>query len=117
MSSQSSLVGTKFFQANCLGRWDGGFYDPSNAPMPSATRAACGDEMMTPKNAQELGEMIATWLCIPGLKVSVHPNPFAGWEPKVIAAPAVAAKYQPLAEEVATDLRRVYELSASRARG
>jgi cold shock CspA family protein len=38
-------------------------------------------------------------------------------EPKVIAAPAVAAKYQPLAEEVATDLRRVYELSASRARG
>jgi hypothetical protein len=53
--------------------------------------------MMTPKNAQELGEMIATWLCIPGLKVSVHQNPFAGWEPKVIAAPAVAAKYQPLA--------------------
>jgi hypothetical protein len=71
---------------------------------------------MTPKNAQELGEMIATWLCIPGLKVSVHPNPFAGWEPRVIAAPALAAKYQPLAEGVATDLRRVYELSASVAK-
>jgi hypothetical protein len=71
-----------------------------------------GDEMMTSKNAQELGAMIATGLCVPGLAVTVSPNLFAGWEPNVIAAPAVAAKYQPLAEEVATDLRRVYELSA-----
>jgi hypothetical protein len=42
-----------------LGRVDGGYYGPSNAPMPSAVRADCGDEMRTPKNAQELGEMIA----------------------------------------------------------
>jgi hypothetical protein len=96
-----------------LGRGDGGYFDPSNAPMPSAERADCGDEMRTPKNAQELGEMIATWLCIPSLKVSVYPDQFGGWEPRVIAAPAVATKYQPLAEEVATDLSRVYELSAS----
>jgi hypothetical protein len=59
-----------------------------------------------------LGEMIATWLSVPGLQVSVHPDPFVGWEPRVIAAPTVAAKYQPLAEEVAADLRRAYELSA-----
>jgi hypothetical protein len=106
-------VGTKFFQADCFGEGGWRLLWPCQCSDAFRVRADCGDEMRTPKSAKELGEMIATWLCIPSLKVSVHPNQFAGWEPRVIAAPAVAAKYQPLAEEVATDLRRVYELSAS----
>jgi hypothetical protein len=68
--------------------------------------------MRLPKSAQELGEMITTWLGVPALQVSVRPDPFVGWEPQVIGVPTIAEKYQPLAEEVPVDLRRAYELSA-----
>jgi hypothetical protein len=68
--------------------------------------------MRSPKSSQELGEMITAWLSVPGLHVSIRPDPFIEWEPQVIAAPTIAAKYQPLAEEVAADLRRAYELCA-----
>jgi hypothetical protein len=67
--------------------------------------------MRLPRSAQELGEMIATWLSVPGLQVTVHPDPFVGWGPRVIAAPTVAAKYQPLAEELAVTCGGPYELS------
>jgi hypothetical protein len=68
--------------------------------------------MRSSKSSQELGEMITVWLSVPGLQVSIRPDPFVEWEPQVIAAPTIAAKYQPLAEEVAADLRRAYELCA-----
>jgi hypothetical protein len=55
--------------------------------------------------------MIATWLNVTGVRVAVHPDPIDGWHPKVIGAPAVAGKYQPLADEVAMDLRWTYELN------
>jgi hypothetical protein len=63
--------------------------------------------MKRPKSAQELGEIISKWLDVP---ITVYPNAVSGWEPKVLAQPAIVAQYQPLAEEVAVDLRRAYEL-------
>jgi hypothetical protein len=69
-----------------------------------------GGEMKQLKSARELGEIISTWLNVP---TAVHPDAVAGWEPRVLAAPAVAAKYQPLAEDVAVDLRRAYDLRST----
>jgi hypothetical protein len=64
------------------------------------------------KSSKELAEMIATWLNVAELHVVVQPDPVRGWHPIVIGSPAVANKYQQLADEVAMDLRMAYELSA-----
>jgi len=43
--------------------------------------------------------------------VAVHSAPVDGWHPLVIGAPAAAGRYQPLADEIAVDLRRAYDLN------
>jgi hypothetical protein len=43
--------------------------------------------------------------------VAVHSDPVDGWHPTVIGAPAAAGRYQPLADEIAVDLRRAYDLN------
>jgi hypothetical protein len=65
----------------------------------------------SPRSPQEFVEVTTAWLSVPGSKC-----PFVqtrSSEPEVIAAPTIAAKYQPLTEDVAADLRRAYELCAS----
>ncbi len=64
------------------------------------------------KTSAELAKMIATWLNVAGLDVAVQTDPVHGWHPIVIGPPAPANKYQQLADEVATDMRRAYALSA-----
>ena len=55
--------------------------------------------------------MIAAWLNVSGVRVTVHSEPVDGWHPMSIGAPAAADKYQPLPDEVAVDLRRAFDLS------
>jgi hypothetical protein len=63
------------------------------------------------KTSAELADMIAIWLSAPGVHVAVQPDPVHGWHPIVIGSPAAANKYQQLADELAMDLRRAYELN------
>jgi hypothetical protein len=67
--------------------------------------------MTRPKTSAELAEMIATWLNVAGLDVAVQPDPVRGWHPIVISSSAVANKYQQIADELAVDLRRAYQLN------
>jgi hypothetical protein len=46
-----------------------------------------------------------------GVRVAVHSDPVDEWHPMVIGAAAAADEYQPLADEVAVDLRRAYDLN------
>jgi hypothetical protein len=45
------------------------------------------------------------------VEVAVHPAPVDGWHPVIVAARSSADKYQQLADEVASELRLVYELN------
>ena len=62
------------------------------------------------KTSEELADMIATWLNVTGVKVAVQPDPVDRWHPVIVAARSSADKYQQLADEVASELRLVYEL-------
>jgi hypothetical protein len=50
---------------------------------------------------------LPVWLNMAGVRVAVHPDGI----PWSSARRPLAGKYQPLAEEVAMDLRRAYELN------
>ena len=63
------------------------------------------------KTSEELADMIATWLNVTGVKVAVQPDPVDGWHPVIVAGRSSVDKYQQLAEEVASELRLVYELN------
>jgi hypothetical protein len=56
--------------------------------------------------------MIATWLSVSGVQMSVQPDPVDGWHPVIVAARSSPDKYQQLADEVASELRLVYDLNA-----
>jgi hypothetical protein len=56
--------------------------------------------------------MIATWLNVTGVEVAVQPDPVDGWHPVIVAARSSVDKYQQLADDVASELRLVYELNA-----
>jgi hypothetical protein len=45
------------------------------------------------------------------VQVSVQPDPVDGWHPVIVAARSSADKYQQLADEVASELRLVYDLN------
>jgi hypothetical protein len=64
-----------------------------------------------PKTSDELADMLTSLLNITGVKVGVEPDQIDGWHPVIVAARSSADKYKQLADEVASELRLVYELN------
>jgi hypothetical protein len=64
-----------------------------------------------PRTSDELADMITTWLNVTGVKVGVEPDPVDGWHPVIVAARSSPDRYQQLADEVASQLRLVYDLN------
>jgi hypothetical protein len=61
------------------------------------------------KTLEELADMIAAWLNVWGVQVSVRPDPVAGWHPVIVAARSSPDKYQRSADFVASrDVRRAH---------
>jgi hypothetical protein len=66
---------------------------------------------MTRKTSDELADMIAAWVpCVRGASGRAF-RPGRWMASLVIGAPAAAGRYQPLAHEIAVDLRRAYDLN------
>jgi hypothetical protein len=63
------------------------------------------------KSAHELAEMIAARMKIEAKLVSVHKDPTYGWAVDVFTGPARLFGDQPLAEQIAAELRERYDLT------
>jgi hypothetical protein len=63
------------------------------------------------KSARELAKMIAERMKIEPSLVSVHRDTVYGWAVKVFTGPGVFGD-QPLAEQIAAELRERYDLTA-----
>lgn len=62
------------------------------------------------KTARELEDMIKARMSVGGVFLKVHKDPAYGWHPTVIAAPSQAVTYQQRAEQIAAELRAIYDL-------
>jgi hypothetical protein len=62
------------------------------------------------KTARELADLIMARIGVGGVFVAVHKDPVFGWHPTVVAAPATAYRCQLAAEEIAKELRTMYDL-------
>jgi hypothetical protein len=62
------------------------------------------------KTARELEDMIAGRLGIGGTFIKVHADPAYGWHATVMTAPAQAVRAQQTVEEIAKELRALYDL-------
>ena len=63
------------------------------------------------KSARELAEMVAERMKIEAGLVSVEKNPIYGWAVQVFTGPARLFGDQPLAEQIAAELREKYDLA------
>jgi hypothetical protein len=63
------------------------------------------------KSARELAEMIAARMKIDAGLVSVDKHPTYGWAVQVFTGPARLFGDQPLAEQIAAELRERYDLT------
>jgi hypothetical protein len=63
------------------------------------------------KSARELAEMIAARMKIEAGLVSVHKDPAYGWAVNVFTGPSRLFGDQPLAEQIAAELREQYDLA------
>jgi hypothetical protein len=64
------------------------------------------------KTAQELADMIAARINVGGVFVKVHADPAYGWHPTVVTAPEQVVTFQQRAEEIAKELRALYDLKS-----
>ena len=64
------------------------------------------------KTARELADMIAARINIGGVYVTVNRDPAYGWHPTVMVAPSQAVRCQQFAEEIAAELREIYDLKS-----
>jgi hypothetical protein len=64
------------------------------------------------KTAQELADIIAARINVGGVFIKVHADPAYGWHPTVFTAPGQAMTFQQRAEEIAKELRALYDLKS-----